>query len=116
MDKKLFAIPTINGKLSGHFGRCEKFAIVEVEDEKIVNEYYLDSPEHQPGVYPRFLADNGVNTIIARGMGPKAHQLFAENNIEVFIGVSTEEPQKLVENCLNDELKTGENLCENLEE
>ena len=116
MDKKLFAIPTINGKLSGHFGRCEKFTIVEVEGEKITNEYYLDPPEHQPGVYPRFLAGNGVNTIIAGGMGPKAHQLFAENSINVFIGVNSEEPRKIVENYLNDDLKTGENQCDNLEE
>ena len=30
--KKKFAIPTLNEKLTAHFGHCEKFAIVDVEE------------------------------------------------------------------------------------
>jgi predicted Fe-Mo cluster-binding NifX family protein len=114
MKKKRFAIPTINGKLCSHFGRCEKFAIVEVEEKKILNEYNLEPPKHQSGVYPKFLADNGVNIIIAGGMGPDAHRLFRKNKIEVFIGVCLEKPKHLVKNYLNDELKKGKNISEYL--
>ena len=115
MSKKLFAIPTIDGKLCGHFGRCEKFSIVEVDDKTILQEFSLEPPEHEPGAYPKFLAENGVSTIIAGGMGPKAHQLFQQNNIEVFMGVNSEQPKKLVENYLSNQLKTGENLCDHEE-
>ncbi len=114
MNEKLIAIPTINGKLCAHFGRCEKFSIVEVDDKTILQEYNIEPPEHQPGAYPRFLADNEVNTIITGGMGPKAHQLFQQNNIDVFIGVCLEKPKHLVESYLNEELKNGKNLCEHL--
>ena len=114
MNKKRFAIPTINGKLCSHFGRCEKFAIVEVEGQKIVNEYHLDPPKHQSGAYPKFLSDNGVNIIIAGGMGSDAHRLFQKNNIEVFIGVCLEKPKHLVKSYLNDELKKDKNICEHL--
>lgn len=114
MNEKLIAIPTINGKLCAHFGRCEKFVIVEVNDQQILKKYHIDPPEHQPGAYPRFLGDNGVNTIITGGMGTKAHQLFQQNDIDVFVGVCLEKPIDLVKSYLNDELKKGKNLCEHL--
>lgn len=110
--KKLFAVPTENGKLCAHFGHCEKFAIVETEDQKIVNEYYLTPPVHQPGVYPQFLAQQGVSVIISGGMGQRAQNLFTQNNIEVCIGVSAESPSRLVEQYLNGQLNTGDNLCD----
>jgi predicted Fe-Mo cluster-binding NifX family protein len=114
MNKKIIAIPTIKGKLCAHFGRCEKFSIVEVDAKNILNEYHIDPPEHQLGVYPKFLADYGVSTIISGGMGPDAHQLFQQNNIDVFIGVCLEKPKHLVENYLNDELKKSKNMFEHL--
>ena len=112
MSKKLFAIPTINGKLCAHFGHSEKFAIVEVEDLKIVKETFVSPPVHEPGSYPRFLAEAGVSTIISGGMGQKAQSLFAQNNIEVFMGVGSEEPQTLVQHYLDNKLTAGDNLCD----
>jgi len=106
------AIPTLNGELTAHFGHCEKFAVVHVEDNKIINEEWLTPPIHQPGVYPRFLADQGVKVIIAGGMGQQAQNLFAQNNIDVFMGVQNGSPKQLVENYLGNQLKTGENLCD----
>jgi len=110
--KKLFAVPTENGALCAHFGHCEKFAIVETEDQKIVSESYLTPPVHQPGVYPQFLAEHGVSVIISGGMGQRAQDLFAQNKIEVCVGVNADTPKKLVEQYLNSELQTGQNLCD----
>jgi len=110
--KRKFAIPTLNGQLTAHFGHCEKFAIVEVENNIIIDEHILTPPVHQPGVYPKFLADQGVNVIIAGGMGQQAQTLFAQNNIEVHMGVLDGSPKQLVENLLNNQLKTGDNLCD----
>jgi predicted Fe-Mo cluster-binding NifX family protein len=110
--KKKFAIPTLNEKLTAHFGHCEKFAIVDVEDDKVINQEFIVPPVHQPGVYPKFLADQGVHVIIAGGMGQKAQDLFAMNNIEVHMGVQDGSPSDLVMNYLNDQLQTGQNLCD----
>ena len=109
---KLFAIPTIDEKLCAHFGHCEKFAVVETEDQKILNLKFFDPPVHQPGTYPRFLSGLGVSTIISGGMGMKAQELFAQNNIEVFMGINSENPVKLVEQYLDNQLESGENLCD----
>lgn len=110
--KKLFAVPTIHGKLCAHFGHCETFAIIETENQKITNTNFVNPPVHEPGVYPKFLADKGVSTIISGGMGGKAQDLFAQNNIEVFMGIGAENPEVLVEQYLNKQLKSGENLCD----
>ena len=110
--KKLFAIPTENGKLCAHFGHCEKFAIIETFENKITGEAYLTPPVHQPGVYPAFLAKHGIEVIISGGMGQKALDLFAQNNIEVCMGVDAAAPAQLVEKYLSDQLQTGQNLCD----
>lgn len=110
--KKKFAIPTLNDKLTAHFGHCEKFAIVDVDDDKVIKEEFVTPPVHQPGVYPKFLADMGVHVIIAGGMGQKAQDLFNMNSIEVYMGVQNGTPSELVEHYLNDQLQTGQNLCD----
>lgn len=110
--KKLFAIPTIGGRLCTHFGRCEEFSIVETEDGKVTNEIFVQPPAHEPGAYPAFLATKGVSAIISGGMGIKAQQLFAQNNIEVLMGVNSDQPASLVNNYLASNLITGENLCD----
>ncbi len=110
--KKLFAVPTIDGKLCAHFGHCEKFAVVETDDGEVIGTDFLTPPIHQPGVYPQFLAQQGVSVIISGGMGQKAQDLFTQNNIEVYMGVNAQEPALLVEQYLSDQLQTGQNQCE----
>lgn len=110
--KKLIAIPTLNKKLCAHFGHCESFAIVEAEDDQIIQVEYVKPPVHQPGTYPRFLAEKGVSAIISGGIGIKAQDIFKQNNIEVFMGIDGGSPEELVENYLKDQLHSGENLCD----
>ena len=112
MMKLKIAIPTLNGELTAHFGHCEKFAVVETENNQIINEIFLTPPVHQPGVYPKFLADQGVKVIIAGGMGQQAQNLFAQNGIEVYMGVQNGSPKQLAENYLSNKLQTGQNLCD----
>lgn len=109
---KKIAIPTTQGKLSSHFGHCEKFAIYDVEDNKIVSENFVSPPPHEPGSHPAFLRGLGCSTIIAGGMGSRAQNLFAENEIEVFIGVPDVSLEDLVKTYLSENLKSGDNLCD----
>ncbi len=108
-----FGIPIVNGKLCKHFGQCEKFAIIETEENKIISENLVAPPaDHQPGVYPQFLAQLNVDVVISGGMGQKAIDIFNENNIKVFTGVNSDSPAKLVVNYLNNQLDEGMNLCD----
>ena len=107
-----FAIPTLNNEITAHFGHCDKFAIVETTDNVITKEEILTPPVHQPGSYPKFLAEKGVDVIIAGGMGQKAQVLFTQNNIKVHLGVIKGTAKKLVEDHINNQLQTGGNLCD----
>ena len=108
------AIPTAEGKLTMHFGHCERFALVDVDPEKktILGQQELEPPEHQPGLFPRWLAQQGAQLIIAGGMGANAQKLFAESGIKVVIGAPAENPHTVVKAYLEGTLQTGANLCD----
>jgi predicted Fe-Mo cluster-binding NifX family protein len=108
------AIPLTDGKLSAHFGHCEQFAIVEVDSDNknVISENLLTPPAHEPGVLPKWLAEMNVELIIAGGMGQRAQQLFAQNNIDVAVGAPADEPQQIVSDYLAGRLQCGQNICD----
>lgn len=112
-DIMKFAVPTSQGKLCAHFGHCEAFAIIDADAEgKIVNESYITPPPHEPGLLPPWLAQQGVNYIIAGGMGGHAQQLFAQQGVKVITGAMAEDPREAVEQYLKGSLQTGDNTCD----
>jgi predicted Fe-Mo cluster-binding NifX family protein len=63
-------------------------------------------------VLPRWLAEQGANTIIAGGMGVRAQALFTENGIAVVVGAPSETPEILAKAFLAGSLETGTNACD----
>ena len=108
------ALPLAAGKLAMHFGHCERFALIDVEEEnkKIIGKQELVPPAHEPGVLPRWLAENKTNVIIASGMGMRARDLFERNGIKVCVGAETESPEQLVSAYLEGTLQFGDNICD----
>jgi len=108
------AIPVAQGKLAMHFGHCEQFALVDVDEEKktVTSQEIVQAPEHQPGLLPRWLAERGANVIIAGGMGMRAQQLFSAQGIVVAVGAPAVEPQALAAAYINGTLLTGPNVCD----
>ena len=107
------AIPLADGRLCMHFGHCEQFALVETDEQNnIVSKTLLTPPPHEPGVLPAWLHEQGADVIIAGGMGSRAQQLFAQNNITVVVGAPAEPPEQLVAAYLNDTLAVGDNTCD----
>jgi predicted Fe-Mo cluster-binding NifX family protein len=113
-NKMRIAIPLAQGKLSLHFGHCDQFAIFDIDDnlKKVINRKDATPPAHEPGVLPRWLHENNVSVIIAGGMGQRAQQLFAQNDIKVVVGASSETPEELVSAFLQGSLETGDNICD----
>lgn len=100
-----------NGVLSAHFGHCQQFAIVEVENDSIISIKELDPPEHVPGLYPRWVAQFGVTDVIAGGMGQQAIMLFNQQNINVFVGAPVKTARELVEDFMAERLILTANYC-----
>ncbi len=108
-----FAVPTNDGKLCQHFGHCEAFALIDIDgNNSIIKETYVTPPPHEPGLLPPWIAQQGANCVIAGGMGARAQQLFAENNVKVVTGAQGESPREVVENYLKGTLVTGANTCD----
>lgn len=113
-DMERIAIPVADGRLCMHFGHCEQFAVVDVDPEggQIRRTELLTPPPHEPGVLPRWLAEQGVTTVLAGGMGQRARQLFAGQGIEVRVGAPPEPPEQLVAQYVAGNLPAGENVCD----
>ena len=108
------AIPVAGGQLCAHFGHCEKFVVINIDNNKkcITGQELLTPPPHEPGVLPRWLAEQGANLIIAGGMGSRAQSLFTENGIKVVVGARGGKPEDIVNDYLRGELRAGENICD----
>ena len=109
-----YAIPVSDGKLAAHFGHCEQFALIDIDEttKSILRKELVTPPEHQPGVLPAWLAEEGVNAVIAGGMGSRAQALFQENRIEVVIGAQGDDPEQIVLAHIQGALTTGDNICD----
>ena len=79
----------LDGQMSGHFGRCPYFTLVDVNDGKIEKVTVVENPfygNHQPGQVPAFIHAQEADVMIAGGMGPMAINLFNSNGVEVVTG------------------------------
>lgn len=108
------AVASMGNAVAGHFGHCESFTIVVAEEGKIVSMESVPNPGHRPGFLPNFLADMGVEVIIAGGMGGGAVDIFNERNVEVIVGAQGEVAAN-VESYLKGELISTGSVCHNHE-
>jgi len=108
------AIPVANGKVAMHFGHCEAFALFDVDPENndIISKEMVQAPDHEPGLLPRWLQERGANVIIAGGMGTRAQQLFAQQNISVVVGAPSDEPEAIAQRYIAGTLRAGDNVCD----
>ena len=104
------AISTDEGVISGHFGRCPSFTLVDVDNNKVVEKQTIANPGHHPGYLPEFLRGQGVNCIMAGGMGNRARALFGEHGIEVIVGV-TGPIDEVIDRFVCGQLEGGANTC-----
>lgn len=109
-----YAVPMSGGSVSAHFGHCEQFTLIDVDEvnKKILNKKTVNSPGHEPGLLPKWLAQQGVDLIIAGGMGTRAQDLFQQNKIGVIVGVVESDPEKAVSSYLRGTLNAGNNMCD----
>ena len=108
------AIPLSDGAVAMHFGHCQQFALIDVDEDKkeVLNIAPVTPPPHEPGLLPRWLAGQGVTLVIAGGMGVRAQELLRENGIDVVLGVQASDPEQAVTEYLNGTLASGGNLCD----
>ncbi len=85
------AIPSRQGLVDEHFGHCEAFTILTLDETRqIVKEEFLTPPPGcgcKSNIVP-VLADMGVKVLLAGNMGQGAVNKLEESGIAVFRGAS----------------------------
>ncbi|MBM7559971.1 NifB/NifX family molybdenum-iron cluster-binding protein [Marinitoga litoralis] len=89
------AIPLIenlgkDSRISEHFGRAPYFGLIEYKDNGDYDLEIIENPLviHQPGEVPTFMKNNGVNLVIARGMGERGYLILKKFGINVIRGAN----------------------------
>jgi predicted Fe-Mo cluster-binding NifX family protein len=94
MEKFRIAVPSshpggLEAEVGAHFGHCDLYTIVDVEAGSVAQVSTLPNVPHAQGgcMAPvQHLASNGVNLLIAGGMGMRPLMGFNQVGIEVFYG------------------------------
>jgi len=107
------AIPVVEGHLSLHFGHCEQFAFFEVDMDsgKILSNEMLTPPPHEPGIIPKWVAEQGASYVITGGMGQQAKNIFERFGVKVVTGAQPIAPEQVAQDFVSDNLQIGENSC-----
>ena len=77
----------LDGTRAGHFGHCDVFTLVDVENGEIKNVSTLQNQEHVQGgcmVPVNLLAEHKVNVLIVGGIGMRPLMGFKQVGIDVY--------------------------------
>ena len=94
MEGTKIAIPcvgqaSLQARVSSHFGRCDSYVIVTVEEGKIKSTESILNRAHSDCASPvRALAEKGVSLMLVEAMGMRPYLAFKELGIEVRCGIT----------------------------
>jgi predicted Fe-Mo cluster-binding NifX family protein len=108
------AIPMAAGSYCPHFGGADAFMLFEanVEGGTIDETHVFPAPEHKPGALPRWLRQQGVDTVLTGRMGDRARQMLSSMGMKVVAGVVGPDPSTLVRAYLDGTLVQGDGSCD----
>lgn len=108
MKNGRIAIPSVgngglDGHRSGHFGHCDVFTVVDVEDGAITQISTIQNQEHVQGgcmVPVNLLAGHNVNALIVGGIGMRPLMGFRQVGINVYHDSERPEIRPVVEDLI----------------
>jgi len=108
MEKGRIAIPSmgsggLDGQRSGHFGHCDVFTMVDVENGEIKQVTTVPNQSHVQGgcmVPVNLLAEHAVNALIVGGIGMRPLMGFKQVGIDVYYDAERPEIRPVVEDLI----------------
>ena len=108
MKEGRIAIPSVgtgglDGQRSGHFGHCDVFTFVDVQEGEIKEVQTLPNVSHVQGgcmVPVNLLAEHHVTALIVGGIGMRPLMGFKQVGIDVYYDVSRPEIKPVVEDLI----------------
>jgi len=121
MENGRIAIPSngqggLDGTRSGHFGHCDVFTFVDVENGEIKEVSTLQNQEHVQGgcmVPVNLLSENRVNALIVGGIGMRPLMGFRQVGIDVYHDDQRAEIEPVVKDLIAGNLReiTNDQVC-----
>ena len=117
MKNGRIAIPSngqggLDGTRSGHFGHCDVFTFVDVEEGEIKQVTTLQNQEHVQGgcmVPVNLLSENKVDALVVGGIGMRPLMGFRQVGIQVYYDVERAEIKPVVEDLIAGKLPEIQN-------
>ena len=108
MEEGRIAIPSmgpggLDGERSGHFGHCDVFTMVDVENGEIKDVSTVQNQSHVQGgcmVPVNLLADHNVNALIVGGIGMRPLMGFKQVGIDVYCDAERPQIRTVVEDLI----------------
>jgi len=113
MENGRIAVPSngqggLDGNRAGHFGHCDVFTFVDVENGEIKNVSTLQNQEHAQGgcmIPVNLLAEHKVNALIVGGIGMRPLMGFKQVGIDVYYDAERADIRPVVEDVIADKLQ-----------
>ncbi len=108
MENGRIAVPSmekggLDGQRSGHFGHCDVFTLVDVEDGEVKKVTTINNQSHVQGgcmVPVNLLAEHKVNALIVGGIGMRPLMGFRQVGIDVYHEETRPEIRPVVEDLI----------------
>ncbi|MEG1607792.1 MAG: NifB/NifX family molybdenum-iron cluster-binding protein [Mucinivorans sp.] len=106
------AIPTRQNEVDDHFGHCDHYTIVTIEDQKVINTQALPSPQGCgcKSNIAATLHSMGVEVMLAGSMGQGAYNVLQGQQIKVIRGCSGS-VESLIEKYLKGSITDSAEQC-----
>jgi predicted Fe-Mo cluster-binding NifX family protein len=113
MKEGRIAIPStgtggLDGERSGHFGHCDVFTLVDVENGEVKQVTAIPNGEHVQGgcmVPVNLLASHNVNALIVGGIGMRPLMGFKQAGVDVFYEATRSQIRPVVEDLIAGKLQ-----------
>jgi predicted Fe-Mo cluster-binding NifX family protein/predicted DNA-binding protein (UPF0251 family) len=105
-------VPYLNGNVNAHFGSTQAFLIAETAEGRVkrTSLFEMQGMQHNHSGIAGFLKDQGVEVILAGGMGAPMQQALKQAGFVVYCGV-TGPALEAVEAFLRGEIEQSESTC-----
>ncbi len=111
---KRVAIPIVNNKLSEYFGACSFYNIYEINGNHVSKSIYKKPAISAISELPAWAVENGITDIITYKISSQIISLFSKHKINLYVGISINEPEQLIEEYLNENLVSDHTVIEQI--
>ena len=88
-EKMVIAVPYLDGDVNAHFGSTRAFLLAQTSDGRVERNsiFELQGMQHNHGGIADFLKEQGVEVIIAGGMGGPMQAALKDAGFELYCGI-----------------------------